>query len=136
MTCASMSSTASRLPSASGLELRVVGGPDVERLFDELHAATVEEVIRRLRRQGWVAEPEVTFSVYGERGSIDIPAWHPPAGALLVGEVKTALGDVQATLAAFDRKIRLARRLAYERGWRAGRFRERSYSPRTGWSAG
>jgi transcriptional regulator with XRE-family HTH domain len=108
-----------RVAAAVGVrvELRIMGGPDLDRLLDELHAATVEEVIRRLRRLGWVVEPEVTFSIYGERGSIDVLAWHPATGALLVIEVKTALGDVQATLASFDRKMRLASRLAKERGW-------------------
>ena len=35
------------------------------------------------RADGWVFEPEVSFSIYGERGVIDILAWHPePADAL------------------------------------------------------
>jgi hypothetical protein len=37
---------------------------------------------------------------------------------LLVIEVKTKLTDLQATLATFDRKRRLAVQIAAERGWR------------------
>ena len=62
--------------------------------------------------------PEATFNVYGERGSIDILAFHPATGALLVIEVKSAVPDVQATLAGIDRKARLATKIAAERGWR------------------
>ena len=45
----------------------------------------------------WVAVPEVTFSIYGERGAIDILAWHEPTRSLLVIELKTELVDIQET---------------------------------------
>ena len=38
--------------------------------------------------------PEVSFSIYGERGVIDILAWHPGRRALLIIELKTDIVDV------------------------------------------
>lgn len=93
-------------------------GEDLDRLLDAGHAAIVERVARLLRDRGWEVVPEATFSVFGERGSIDLLAFHPRTGALLVVEVKSAVPDVQATLAGIDRKTRLAARIAAERGWR------------------
>jgi hypothetical protein len=62
-------------------------------------------------------EPEVTFSVYGERGSIDLLAWHPVVRVLAVTEVKTVIVDAGSLLATLDRKTRIARQLARDRGW-------------------
>ena len=57
--------------------------------------------------------PEVSFSIYGERGVIDILAWHPGRRALLVIELKTDLVDIKnELLGTFDRKRRLAARMA------------------------
>jgi transcriptional regulator with XRE-family HTH domain len=92
-------------------------GERLDRLLDQDHAGLVEDVLRRLRRAGWIAAPEVSFSIYGERGSIDILALHPTSRACLVVEVKSVVPDVQAMLAALDRKRRLARRIAGERDW-------------------
>jgi hypothetical protein len=64
----------------------------------------------------WVAEPEVSFSVYGERGIIDILAWHPVARIVLVVELKTALVDINEMMGTLDRKRRLAFGIARERG--------------------
>lgn len=55
---------------------------------------------------------EATFSIFGERGSVDVLAWHRPTGSLLVVEVKSVVADAQDTLAALARKIRLAERIA------------------------
>lgn len=62
--------------------------------------------------------PEVSFSVYGERGVIDVLAFHPGSGSLLVIELKTQLVDVQQLIGAVDRYRRIAPRLARARGWR------------------
>ena len=48
---------------------------------------------------GWEVHPEATFNVFGERGSIDILAFHPRYGALLIVEVKSAVPDMQSMLA-------------------------------------
>lgn len=90
---------------------------DLSRLLDAAHAELVEAVIGVLRRAGWTAVPEVSFSIYGERGSIDVLAWHPGRRALLVVEVKSRIVDVQGLLAGLDRKRRLVPRIARDRGW-------------------
>lgn len=53
----------------------------------------------------------------GERGSIDVFAFHPGTGALLVVEVKSVIADSQATLHGLDRKVRLAVDIAKGKGW-------------------
>jgi transcriptional regulator with XRE-family HTH domain len=53
-------------------------GADLGRLLDSRHAAMHESMARFLGSlDGWQFEPEVSFSIYGERGIIDILAWHP-----------------------------------------------------------
>jgi len=93
-------------------------GGEADRLLDASHAALVDACARVLRRHGWEVIVELTFSRYGERGSIDLVGWHPGTRALLVIEVKSRILDVQATLAGLDRKARLAPQLVRDRGWR------------------
>lgn len=92
-------------------------GEGIDRLLDEGHAALVETVVRWLRVHGWDIAVEVSFSRYGERGSIDILAWHPVRRALAVFEVKSVTPDMQAMLLGLDRKGRLGPELARDRGW-------------------
>ncbi len=92
-------------------------GEALDRLLDESHARLVEAVVARLRLLGWEVGVEVTFSRYGERGSIDVLAWHPPTRALAVFEMKSVTPDMQVMLAGLDRKARLAPAIARERGW-------------------
>lgn len=94
-------------------------GEALDRLLDADHASIVEQVVRILTACGWLCATEVSFSVYGERGSIDILAFHPGERVLLVIEVKSTMPDVQATLVALDRKARLGMQIARERGWDA-----------------
>jgi hypothetical protein len=61
--------------------------------------------------------PEVSFSIYGERGVIDILCWHAATRSLLVIELKTDIVDAQELVATIDRKQRLAAQIARERGW-------------------
>jgi hypothetical protein len=78
----------------------------------------VETLVRRFTAlPDWVVQPEVTFSIYGERGSIDILAWHPGRRALLIIEVKSAIVDVGGLVRQVDRYRRLARDVSRERGW-------------------
>ena len=94
-------------------------GGDLDRLLDEGHAALCGLVTTWLARLGWELRPEVTFAIYGERGSIDLLAWLAPTRTLLVIEVKTELVSVEETLRRHDTKMRLARDIAIERfGWR------------------
>jgi hypothetical protein len=99
------------------IELRVPGG-DAARLLDADHARVQSAWAAVLRENGWQVDVEVTFNHYGERGSIDLLAWHRDECILLVCEVKTTIVDAQALLAGIDRKVRVASVLARERGWR------------------
>ena len=93
---------------------------ELDRLIDRSHAALVEYVVGQLHDQGWLTRVEVTFNHFGERGSADIVAWHPSTRTLLIVEVKTRIGDVQATASTFERKVRLLPDvLAREEGWDA-----------------
>jgi transcriptional regulator with XRE-family HTH domain len=94
-------------------------GDALDRLLDSGHAALVAQVVRLLGSEGWDAAVEASFSVFGERGSIDVLGWHPRTASLVVVEVKTAIADAQGTLAIHDRKVRLAGVVARDRGWEA-----------------
>jgi hypothetical protein len=84
------------------------------------HSALHESIARFFASlPGWVVVPEVSFSVFGERGVIDILAWHAASRSLLVIELKTAIVDVQALVADMDRKRRLASGIARDHGWDA-----------------
>jgi transcriptional regulator with XRE-family HTH domain len=101
------------------LELRWRAG-ELDRLMDEGHAALVGAVTAMLAGLGWEVRPEVSFAVFGERGSIDVVAWHPASATLLVVEVKTTLTSIEETLRRHDAKARLAAEVCAERfGWRA-----------------
>lgn len=95
-------------------------GEGLDRLRDRRHAALVNSMVELLRAAGWEVATEVSFSVYGERGSVDILALHPVTGTLLMIEVKTVVPDIGGMLATIDRKVRLAPELARARGWNVG----------------
>jgi len=98
------------------------GAPgDLDRLLDRDHALLVQAWADLHRRHGWQVWPEASFSVYGERGRIDLLAFHPPTGVLVVSEMKTGLWNLQDTLGRLDAKVRLARSVAAERGWEVRR---------------
>jgi transcriptional regulator with XRE-family HTH domain len=113
--------TARGIASAMGAELVVTvrwRGPELDRMRDEGHAALVAVIATILRAEGWLTAAEVTYSEYGERGSIDLLAFHPGTRILLVVEVKTELVSVEETLRRHDAKVRLAGRIARQRfGW-------------------
>jgi transcriptional regulator with XRE-family HTH domain len=92
-------------------------GEGLDRLLDEAHAGLVDGIVQRLQAYGWVTEVEASFSIRGERGSIDILGYHEGTGIVLVTEVKSVVPDSQATLYGLDRKTRLAPEIARERGW-------------------
>ncbi len=103
----------------ASLDLRIRWrGPELDRLLDADHAAIVAAATAILLAHGWEVIHEWTFNHYGERGAVDLVAWHPEARALLVVEVKSALVDLQDLLATLDRKARIVLAvLAPERGW-------------------
>lgn len=84
-------------------------GGELDRLLDDRHAALVARIAEIVERAGWPTKPELTFSEFGERGSIDLVAWHAATRTLLVIEVKTELTSVEETLRKHDLKVRLAR---------------------------
>ena len=92
---------------------------DLDRLLNAGHSALHESVARMFRDKlpAWVLVPEVSFAIYGERGVIDILAWHPGRRALLVIELKTDVADMNELVGTLDRKRRLARQVALKRGW-------------------
>jgi len=96
-------------------------GEGLDRLLDAAHADLTDRVLRLLERYGWDAGTEVSFNVRGERGTIDILAFHEPTGSLLVIEIKSVVPDLQAMLGTLDRKARVATELARERGWHVAR---------------
>jgi transcriptional regulator with XRE-family HTH domain len=92
-------------------------GAEQDRLLDEKHALVLGSGASWLKGLGWVTAVEVSYSEYGERGSIDILAWHPSSATVLVIEVKTELASVEATLRKHDEKARLARTISRREGW-------------------
>jgi transcriptional regulator with XRE-family HTH domain len=101
------------------LNVRVLWhGEALDRLLDASHADMTDAVLRLLRDAAWQVATEVSFNDFGDRGTIDILAFHPPTRSLLVIEVKSVVPDLQAMLGTLDRKVRVAPRIASERGWR------------------
>ncbi len=95
-------------------------GGELDRVINARHAALGERVAAWIaRRPGWVVVAEVSFAIYGERGVIDLLAWHAATGSLVVIELKTAIVDVDELIGTLDRKRRLAARIAASRGWPA-----------------
>ena len=93
-------------------------GATLDRLLDEDHASVVEAGIRLLQRYDWEPASEITFSEYGERGSIDLFGSRESDRAVFVGEAKSAWGSLEETLRTFDAKVRLAPTIARKRlGW-------------------
>jgi hypothetical protein len=95
-------------------------GGNMDRLTDAAHARLGDEVVGMLKADGWTVVPEVSFSVFGERGSIDLLARHPDTRTLLVIELKSEIASIEETFRRDDVKVRLARQIALERfGWKA-----------------
>lgn len=95
-------------------------GGELDRLLNARHSALHESVARFFTSlPAWMMAPEVSFSIFGERGVIDILAFHRPTGCLLVIELKTDVVDVNELVGTIDRKSRLAQRIARDRGWTA-----------------
>jgi transcriptional regulator with XRE-family HTH domain len=115
--------TARRVARALDARLVVTAhwrGGEADRLLDRAHASIVELVIGILRDADWQVLPEFTFNVYGDRGSVDVLAWHPGERILLIVEVKSTLTDLQDLLASLSKKQRVVPRAAREQfGWQA-----------------
>ena len=90
-------------------------GGQLDRLLDEGHAALVGAMADLLRRHGWQVLTEVTYAEWGERGSVDILAWHAATRRLLVVEIKTEIASAEELLRRHDEKVRLGPKLARDR---------------------
>jgi transcriptional regulator with XRE-family HTH domain len=111
-----------RILEAVGARLDVVArwsGGDLERLMNARHSA-MHELVATMFGQlpAWEIAPEVSFSVYGERGIIDVIAWHAASRTALVVELKSEIVDINDLMAKADQRRRLAPTIAAARGWR------------------
>lgn len=95
-------------------------GGDLDRLVNARHSALHELVARWFTRMpAWAVRPEISFSIYGERGVIDVLSWHADRRAILAIELKTELVDINELMGTLDRKRRLSRTIARDLGWDA-----------------
>jgi transcriptional regulator with XRE-family HTH domain len=92
-------------------------GEQLDRLIDATHAAIQQDIAQMLTLMDWHVRVEVSFNHYGDRGRVDILAYHPKWRILAIIEIKSALSDLQDTLGRLDVKVRLGRQLARELGW-------------------
>jgi transcriptional regulator with XRE-family HTH domain len=102
------------LEARGDLDVRWRGGA-LDRTIDEGHADLVTLAVRSLANLGWDHAVEVTYAIFGERGSIDLLGFHRATASLLVIEVKTELTSVEETLRRLDQKVRLAGQIGQER---------------------
>jgi len=119
--------TVVRLVEAMGGRLVV----DVARPFlgdrplqrDAVHARCVAFVAARLRAAGWLVATEVEIGADRSRGWIDVLAYDPRTGYVLVIEIKTEvqdLGGIERSLGWYEREAWSAAR---RRSWRPARVR-------------
>ncbi len=109
-----------RIAAGLGATVRVElvwQGERLDQLVDAAHAALEQAIAGALRSAGIRVEVEVSFNVYGDRGRCDAVAFHEPTGTLMIVEVKTRLGDLQAMLGSLDTKVRLGPQIAHRLGW-------------------
>jgi len=108
------------IAAAVDVRVEIVGrwpGGDANRLLSRRHSVLAESFAAFMAGQpDWAAEPEVSFAIYGERGIVDLLAWHEPTAHLLVVEIKTEFVDFNEMLGTLDRKVRLARTIGASRG--------------------
>jgi transcriptional regulator with XRE-family HTH domain len=111
-----------RIAAATGARMRfVVDAPflgDRARQRDRVHARCIGYVAVRLRAAGWQVATEVEIQGVRGPGWIDLLAFDPRTGRLLVIEIKTEiddLGRIQRTLGWYARQSRMAARRL---GWR------------------
>ncbi len=113
--------TLRRVGRALDVRLELVGrsrGADLDRLANARHAALADFVVREIISiGGWAVRPEVSFAHYGERGVVDLLAWHERTRSLLVIELKTEIVDIGEILGTLDRKRRLGSFIARGIGW-------------------
>jgi hypothetical protein len=112
-----------RIAQALGLRLVLDVSPPVflgtPSTTDVVHARCSAYVDRRLRGAGWSTAREVALIDGRYRGWIDLLAFDPSTGRLLIIEIKTRLDDVGALERQLSWYEGAAVSLARERAWRA-----------------
>jgi transcriptional regulator with XRE-family HTH domain len=114
--------TIRRVSAALEIRVELLGrwrAGDLDRLLNVRHSRLHEVVAQAFARSlpGWKLLPEVSFSIFGERGVIDLLGWHAASRSLLVVELKTDIADVNELVGTFDRKVRLGPEVAAAREW-------------------
>jgi len=115
-----------RIASVVGLELELVVRPPVlidppGRTVDNVHARCSGFASRRLLALDWSVAREVEV-VHGRRhGWIDLLAFHPRTGVLLIIEIKTRLDDIGAVERQMAWYERSAWSVAHGLGWKPRR---------------
>lgn len=87
---------------------------------DAVHRRCAAYVSRRLEQTGWTVREEVEIVDGRMHGWIDVLAYEPASGCVLVAEVKTELhdfGEVERTMGWYERS---AWRASARLGWRPG----------------
>ena len=119
--------TVERISDALGLQLHLdvrppvfIGSPPIG---DLVHARCSAYVDRRLRADGWSTAREVALVDGRYRGWIDLLAFDPTTGSLMIIEIKTRLDDIGALERQLGWYERSAEDLARERGWPARSIR-------------
>ena len=101
-----------------GRSVALINGAAADRLLDERHAALVERAARVFVARRWKAVSELTFSEFGERGSIDLLGLAEDLAIAAVCEVKTVFGSLEETNRMLDVKARLIPKICRDRfGW-------------------
>ena len=94
-------------------------GGELDRLVDARHAVLATAAADVLLAHAWRPLTEVTYSLRGERGAIDLLGVNEAERAVLLGEVKSELTSWEETQRRFDQKVRLLPLICADRfGWR------------------
>jgi len=110
----------------SALDLRLgwdagYRGAELARLRDANHARLAEWLTRRLEEFGWTVVPEVSFNHFGDRGRVDLLAFHAATQTLVAVEIKTVIAEIQDLLGTLNVKERVAPSVARSLGWPTAR---------------
>lgn len=92
-------------------------GTELDRLLNAGHSRMHELLVGILTAAGWEVVPERSFAIWGERGVVDLLAWHAATRTLLIIELKTEIVEVQRLIGTVDRYRRLAPQIVRDLGW-------------------
>ena len=94
-------------------------GGELDRLLDSRHALLVATASEVMLAAGWSVHQELTYSIYGERGALDLVGARQDAGTAVATEIKSEITSWEETQRRFDAKVRLMPDILGERlGWR------------------